>query len=188
MPRHIERWGNEGGVYSMDVWRDNVQGMKEFANDRPPFARAHLMEAFNISDDDQVNLEIEQGEGGRIDLNGIPLVQTHFENEYFLGLPLKLEIKSGPGYVFRGWKIEDSSHQKSKYLQTGSDWKFLDDGSEPEPGWTLPDFDDTAWLTGQSKFGFGDGNEKTMVSFGGDVQNKYISYYFLSRVAEGLAL
>lgn len=178
MPRHIERWGNEGGIYSMDTWRLNVEGMKDFALERPPYARQHLMETFDIRDEDQVNLEIEQGEGGMVELNGISLDQAHFENEYFLGLPLNLEIKPKPGYDFRGWKIEDSAHQKSQYIKSGGDWRFLDDGSEPSVAWTQPDFDDTSWKTGQTKFGFGDGNEKTMVSFGEDVQNKYISYFF----------
>ncbi len=178
MPRHISRWGNEGGIYSMDVWRDHVQGMKDFAWERPFPAKQHLMETFGIGSADKVNLEIVSGSGGEVTLNGIPLDQGPFNNEFSLGLPVSLRMQPGPGFAFKGWMIEDSSRQEFRYVETGASWKYLDDGGSPGEGWMDADFDDVSWKSGSSKFGFGDGNQETLVSFGSDTENKYVAYYF----------
>lgn len=66
-------------------------------------------------------------------------------------------------------------------VPAGSDWKFLDNGTDPGPTWTTPSFDDSAWELGVAELGYGDGNEATVVSFGGDSTNKYITTYFRHR-------
>ena len=96
MPRHITRWGNEGGIYSKQEWQNNVQGMRDFARDRPPYAIKHLKETFNIREEDRVQLEVFCEEGGNIILNGAPINNDHFSGEYFIGLPLKLEMQTVP--------------------------------------------------------------------------------------------
>ncbi len=47
-------------------------------------------------------------------------------------------------------------------------WRFLDDGTQPEQGWTGqgPAFDDGSWPKGSGEFGFGDGDEETTVTPG----------------------
>lgn len=37
----------------------------------------------------------------------------------------------------------------------GAVWSYLDDGSDPGPGWTAPGFDDSSWATGAAPLGFG---------------------------------
>ncbi|MFN0058763.1 MAG: metallophosphoesterase [Planctomycetota bacterium] len=63
----------------------------------------------------------------------------------------------------------------------GAVWKYLDDGSDPGSGWTAPAFDDTAWDSGPAELGYGDGDESTVVSYGPDSANKYITTYFRSQ-------
>ena len=58
----------------------------------------------------------------------------------------------------------------------GSEWRFLDDGSDQGTGWTNV-FDDSAWNTGLGSFGYGDG-QTTAVDFGGDTANKHTTTYF----------
>lgn len=62
-------------------------------------------------------------------------------------------------------------------VQFGSSWKYLDDGSEP-PFWTDPSFIDSGWATGIAELGYGDDDEATIVSFGPDPTNKFITTYF----------
>lgn len=66
----------------------------------------------------------------------------------------------------------------STLVESNSVWKYLDDGSDQGIGWTLSGFNDAAWATGPAELGYGDNDEATLLSFGGDDQNKHITYYF----------
>ena len=57
-------------------------------------------------------------------------------------------------------------------------WEYLDDGSDQSLIWIQIDFDDTAWSTGNAELGYGDGDEETVVRYGPDEDNKYITTYF----------
>lgn len=63
-------------------------------------------------------------------------------------------------------------------IATGSVWSYLDNGSDQGTVWRNPAFDDSAWTTGPAQLGYGDGDEQTVVSFGGNSNNKYITTYF----------
>ncbi len=64
-------------------------------------------------------------------------------------------------------------------IPTGSSWKYLDDGSDQGTAWQQQTgFDDSGWASGPAQLGYGDGDEATVVSYGGDSGNKYITYYF----------
>ncbi|HXI51251.1 MAG TPA: hypothetical protein VNH84_07095, partial [Candidatus Saccharimonadales bacterium] len=60
----------------------------------------------------------------------------------------------------------------------GSVWKYLDNGSDQGTAWRAPGFNDGAWASGPAQLGYGDGDEATIVSFGPDSANKYITTYF----------
>ena len=57
-------------------------------------------------------------------------------------------------------------------IARGSDWHYLDDGSDQGTGWRETDFDDSGWDSGPAQLGFGDGDEATVLSSG------HITYYF----------
>jgi hypothetical protein len=62
-----------------------------------------------------------------------------------------------------------------------SDWKYLDDGSnQGGSAWVLPPplYDDSAWFLGTGQLGYGDGDEDSVVGFGPDPANKFITTYF----------
>jgi hypothetical protein len=118
MPRHIARWGSEGGIYDMDVWRQNVEGMKDFARDRPPHAIAHLMETFQIREQDRVNLDLTCTEGGTLVLNGIPLDRTHFSGDFFLGIPVRIDVEPFPGYLFKAWTVTGPGGEVQEQTQS----------------------------------------------------------------------
>jgi len=63
-------------------------------------------------------------------------------------------------------------------VATGSTWRYLDDGSDQGTAWREPDFDDSGWASGPAQLGYGDGDEATVVSYGGDPNNKHITTYF----------
>ncbi len=63
-------------------------------------------------------------------------------------------------------------------VSKGSTWKYLDDGSNLGNAWQQPNFDDSGWNSGAGQLGYGDGDEATVLNFGGDGNNKYVTTYF----------
>ena len=63
-------------------------------------------------------------------------------------------------------------------VHAGSNWKYLDDGLDQGTAWRNLEFDDSNWAFGPAQLGYGDNDEATLVSFGLDPSNKYITTYF----------
>ena len=63
-------------------------------------------------------------------------------------------------------------------ISAGATWKYKDDGSDQGTAWRNTAFDDSAWAGGPAELGYGDGGEATVVSYGGNSSNKYITTYF----------
>lgn len=58
-----------------------------------------------------------------------------------------------------------------------STWNYLDDGSNQGTAWRAAAFDDSGWSSGAGVLGYGD-SQTTVVSFGGDPNNKHETTYF----------
>ena len=63
-------------------------------------------------------------------------------------------------------------------IPQGSSWKYLDNGTNQGTGWRTTTFVDTSWASGNAQLGYGDGDEATVVSYGPNINNKYITTYF----------
>jgi hypothetical protein len=50
-------------------------------------------------------------------------------------------------------------------IQQGSVWKYLDNGTNQDSVWLLPNFNDSAWASGPPELGYGDNNEATGTYF-----------------------
>lgn len=66
----------------------------------------------------------------------------------------------------------------AQLVSFGSQWKYLDDGTDQGTAWQAPAFDDSLWAAGNAQLGYGDGDETTVLSYGPNASNKYITYYF----------
>jgi hypothetical protein len=53
-------------------------------------------------------------------------------------------------------------------VAAGSDWNYLDDGSNQGTAWRISSFDDSSWSNAEAQFGYGEGDERTLVSYGPD--------------------
>ncbi len=67
-------------------------------------------------------------------------------------------------------------------IANNSSWKYLDNGTNQGTAWRGTGFNDAAWVSGNAELGYGDGGEATVVSFGPDAANKYITTYFRKTV------
>ena len=63
-------------------------------------------------------------------------------------------------------------------VASGAVWSYLDDGSDQGSAWSRPGFDVSSWATGVGEFGYGDGDEVTVVSYGPSASSKYRTTYF----------
>ncbi|WP_256840638.1 YncE family protein [Ornithinimicrobium faecis] len=58
-----------------------------------------------------------------------------------------------------------------------ADWRYWDRGAAPND-WRQLTFDDAAWEVGNAEFGYGDGDEQTIVDYGLSPTDKYMTTYF----------
>lgn len=68
------------------------------------------------------------------------------------------------------------------FIPKGAVWKYLDNGSNQGTAWTARAFNDSAWASGPAQLGYSsnppENDEATIVSFGPDPANKYVTTYF----------
>jgi hypothetical protein len=65
-------------------------------------------------------------------------------------------------------------------ISTGAVWRYLDNGTDQGAAWRAVAFNDSTWSNGVAQLGYGDTprDETTLVGFGPDANNKYITTYF----------
>jgi Purple acid Phosphatase, N-terminal domain len=69
------------------------------------------------------------------------------------------------------------------FIAAGSSWKYLDNGSNQGTVWRGVGFNDAAWASGNAQLGYGDGDEATIVGFGGNTSARYITTYFRKTIS-----
>ncbi|OQP51691.1 T9SS type A sorting domain-containing protein [Niastella populi] len=75
------------------------------------------------------------------------------------------------------------SHAQTTFFTYGSAWKYLDNGSDQGTAWRAPGFNDAAWSTGNGKFGYGLPGLTTIVNYGPNINQKYITTYFRKTIS-----
>jgi hypothetical protein len=71
----------------------------------------------------------------------------------------------------------------SSLIAFGASWKYLDNGTNQGNKWKSKSFNDANWKSGPSELGYGDGDEATVVSYGPNANNKYITTYFRKSIS-----
>jgi hypothetical protein len=182
MPSHVSRWaGTRGtgnysnitGISSVDYWLSEVEELKTFAKARPGVILNDLTN-YGFQSPVPVTISAFPANSGYLTFNGLKIPVDFCSGGYPKGEEIKLIAEAKAGYRFLGWKPNDDSTVISKEQM----WNYSDVGSDLGSSWKNPDFNDTGWKTGQAELGYGDGGEKTVISFGGDPNITYITSYF----------
>ena len=104
MPNHINKWGDEGGVSSINTWQNELDDIKQFADSRTDFVFDQFINDLNVEGTVQIVIEVEPPEAGKIIINEVPLIKQNTEGKYFINTPISITAKPFPGYHFVGWE------------------------------------------------------------------------------------
>ncbi len=85
-----------------------------------------------------------------------------------------LATTSAPVYV----TLTNSPSGTNTIVSQGMAWRYLDNGTDQGTAWRVPGFGDSGWATGAAQLGYGDGDEITVVGYGGNPSARYITTYF----------
>ncbi len=175
MPNHCKRWGLD-----YNSWQNNINNLKTAAQQRPGIVRQQLRDWFGLNADVDVEYHNLSSTKGKIAFDNIESVDTSYYGTFPLGTITVVRFIPPTGYKFK-YAIRKLDSSYDQYIiKSGDNWKYWDQGQGIDPDWYLPDYqiNDSMWKEGPSQLGYGDGDEKTVLSYGNDANNKYVTTYF----------
>ena len=109
MPRHIDRWEDEGGISSMSDWVNELDQIKQFSENRNNTVQNQFINELNLDGTVQVVVIVEPPGSGRISINDVPVIPEDGEGTYFKNKSISIRALPLPGYQFIGWTgVSDS--------------------------------------------------------------------------------
>jgi len=94
------------------------------------------------------------------------------------GVRFEFHSITGGDTLIDSYTLSSTPTTQETLVPTGAPWSYLANGSNQGTAWRTLAFDDGSWATGSAQLGYGDGDEATVVSYGADANNKYITTYF----------
>ena len=190
IPYHIEKWGgllDETGSAaeswisptfdSIELWESNVDTMRIFARKRQQHTVQNMVDHFGLSGASRVNVNLSILESGLLKILG-KKIPDGFKGKFFNDVPVQLSATSLLGYNFSHWEERSGTLANIFIINVGAEWKYHDLGADLGVAWTQTDYDDGSWTIGFAQLGYGDGDEATIVDYGGNPNNKHITTYF----------
>jgi len=190
IPHHIERWGGtldptgsaaESWIRptfdSVELWEANVEQMRTFARQRRDYTIEHFINHFNLSGTSQVDINMNIPGSGILHILG-KKIMSGFHGIFFNDVPVQISAIPLLGYTFSHWEAQSEEMMNIMIIDAGAEWKYHDQGANLQTDWIRPDYDDESWSSDFAQFGYGDGDETTIISYGGDSNNKHITTYF----------
>jgi hypothetical protein len=172
VPYHKTRWGG-----NKDDWNYQVLILRSFALARNSFMKNHLAGFFGLGEPIQLTVKPSSAGAGKIEFNGVRT--DGMDNAtYYRGVPYRAKALPSAGFTFVDWTITTRESQYLSMAKTGDNWRYFDQGFSPGSDWTSNGFNDSGWLQGKSQLGYGDGDEASLVNYGPDSNNKFITTYF----------
>ncbi len=144
-----------------------IDGIIQFLHDRSAYVRSVIPSGVQL----ESLLPVEQG----IRKTAEPVAALHGLADY----RAQSVLVNGYPATFR----TNNEWQLGSYVASpvvfGATWRYRDDGSDQGQAWRELDFEvDENWKEGRAQLGYGDRDERTVVDFGPDPDNKYITTYF----------
>ena len=188
IPRHITRWGGQKDPDALETWmrpifnsvarwEQNIDQMRLFAVERPAATTRHFLDHFGLSGTSEIALHLHVPDSAVLQINHKRLGDG-FQGTYFNDVPVVARATPRLGYAFSHWQVESTSPLSESIVSAGSVWKYSDTGADLGTEWRQKEYDDAAWPAGPAQLGYGDQDEATVVSYGGNAQDKHVTTYF----------
>lgn len=176
--QHIDRWAGTTSSYgnalkSVQFWQNEVHKLKDFATGRVTVLMDDLRN-YGMSAPAMLSVSSWPAGACQFDFNGHPIRRSECSGLYPTQADIRLTALPRAGYKFQGWQ----QVTLTDLIPRGSDWQYLDDGSDQGTAWQATDFADGDWARGQAPLGYGHSNIVTTVSYGSSSSNKHITTYF----------
>jgi len=113
MPRHIDRWGSQGGISSMTSWENELDAIKTFAQNRSANLYTHFNNELGLDGTIEINTATYPSEGGHILINGVPQLSENHTGTYFKNRPVHFTAIPVQGWEVVGWSGMSDSAQFS---------------------------------------------------------------------------
>lgn len=85
--------------------------------------------------------------------------------------------------AFFFFAVFNNVYAQTSIMTYGASWKYLANGTNQGTAWRASGFNDVSWTAGNGQFGYGDGDETTVVSYGPNASTKYVTTYFRKTVS-----
>ena len=178
---HIDRWhgicgNNVCGISSIGNWQDAVSTMRSIVEERPAVVQQQLRDLFQLNDVVNVHLQVQPPGYGVMTLGEKTTITDTYTGDFFPGNTWTLSANPFNGYRFIEWR--ETATTTELLIDRGSIWKYYDQGNLPGALWNTLNFNDSSWPDGAAQLGYGDGDETTVVGYGPNASNKYVTTYF----------
>jgi hypothetical protein len=151
MPEHIHRWRRP---VDMGAWKENLNVMRDFARIRPWYVRQHIRNQFQLSGNFELDLRVNNANGGKIRVNTIvPEITGNWVGIYFQGVPITLEPLAGKGYRFSHWSGSHSGDEELLVLTLHGN-THLTAHFEPDPDFEGDDLNPLPYPLQQGNYAF----------------------------------
>jgi hypothetical protein len=92
---------------------------------------------------------------------------------------VSVSMSSGDGSLtgVRGFTVTVNPSEPPQVLRSGANWRYFSTGGSPGGTWFSPSFNDAAWARTPGQFGYGEGDETTVIPGGPDGAHYLTSYY-----------
>ncbi|MGW8315297.1 MAG: CotH kinase family protein [Bacteroidales bacterium] len=193
LPRHIERWGGQVTSLpdntwvtpifeSVEQWKENMQVIRDFVDSRHELALQHVNEYFGIEGVAGLELTLEPSGTGTIRSGGTLVPSLPFSGTFSEGETLTLSTLENPGYIFSHWETTTYPMVDTVLISRGDTWKYLVTRTIPDDSWREVAYDDSLWSEDKAELGYGDGDEQTVIDYGGDPDYKIITTWFRKKI------
>ena len=105
MPLHITRWQGLFDPASIPVWENNIQILRNFTIQRPPYCYKHMLEKFGWSTNDLTELlmDVPDKNIGSVRINNTPLSTNIYDGKIYKNFTFQIQARPAKGYRFLGW-------------------------------------------------------------------------------------
>jgi hypothetical protein len=122
IPFHYERW-NADPYWGTNYYKDL---MKEYADQRPFFAKEHIKSKFDLPDYHELTITNYDTNEGFVKVNNnLKIQESSWEGDYFETVPVQLKAIPETGYEFSHWGGESNSTDNIIYVNLTEDVEVI---------------------------------------------------------------